>query len=94
MQGVTYLWNNDQKRVNTAEPHHNLYMTVDIQGCLLKQISFKSDEGALRYATPKNTEFYVLTDLSATYTLAPSLSHINFKWHSIGLANRIISCIN
>ena len=59
-----------------------------------KKKSSKSDEGALRHMTPKNTNFYVLTDFSAPYTLALSSSHINFKWNSIGHANGIISCIN
>ena len=59
-----------------------------------KNVSSKSDEGALRNVTPKITNFYVLTDFSAPYTLAPSSSHINFKWNSIGHANGIILCIN
>ena len=57
----------------------------------MKNISSKSDEGALRHMTPKNTNFYVLTDFSAPYTLTPSSSRINFKWNSIGHANGIIS---
>ena len=61
---------------------------------LVKNISFESDEGALRYATTETPDFYVLTDLSATYTLAPSLSQINIRCHSIGLANGIISYRN
>ena len=61
---------------------------------MIKKISSKSDEGALRNMTPKNTNFRVLTDFSAPYTLAPSSFHINFKWNSIGHANGIRSCIN
>ena len=61
---------------------------------MIKTMSSKSDEGALRNMTPKNTNFRVLTDFSAPYTLAPSSFHINFMWNSIGHANRIISCIN
>ena len=61
---------------------------------MIKTMSSKSDEGALRNITPKNTNFRVLTDFSAPYTIAPSSFHINFMWNSIGHANGIISCIN
>ena len=57
-------------------------------------ISYESNEGALGYATPETTDFYVLTDLSAPYTLMPSLSQTNIRRHSSGLANGIISYKN
>ena len=37
---------------------------VDIQGCLIINMLSKSDEGALRHMTPKNTNFHVLTALA------------------------------
>ena len=60
---------------------------------MIKTMSSKSDEGALRNMTPKNTNFRALTDFSAPYTLATSSFHIYFMWNSIGHANGIISCI-
>ena len=67
---------------------------VDILGYLIKKVSLKSDEGALRYATPKITKFHILTDFSAPCSLAPSSSDNNFKWDSTGHVLGIISCIN
>jgi len=47
---------------------------VDIQG-YIKKVSFKSDEGALRYGPLKNSKIVILADLSATFTVAPLSSH-------------------
>ena len=75
----------DLKMVNTAEPqYHFIYVVSRDIGFPDKKNSSKSDEGALRNMSPKNTNFRVLIDFSTSYTLAPSSFHINFKWNSIG----------
>ena len=50
---------------------------------MIKKISSKSDEGALKNMTPKNTNFRVLTDFSAPYALAP--------YHSTLISSGIVS---
>ena len=95
MHSVTYLQESGQKRVTTPEPQYNLYMAVSRHtGLPYKKVSLKSDEGALRYTTPKIIKFHILTDFSALCSLAPSSSADNFKWDSIGNVLGIISCKN